>query len=647
MTTDVKNYDGSAIQVLEGLEAVRKRPGMYIGSTDKNGLHHLVYEIFDNSVDEVLNGHGDVIEVSILKGNGIRVRDFGRGMPVDMHEMGKSTPEVLFTVLHAGGKFGQGGYKTTGGLHGVGASVVNALSSSLEATIKRDGKVHNIKFENGGHTVQELTVVGKCPKKETGTEVVFFPDGEIFSTLEYSFETLADRLRETAFLNKSVKIILRDERKEEVRETEFFYEGGIADFVDYLNTDKTRVSPIEYLEGVAEETGVEIEIGFQWNDTYSENILSFVNNVRTKDGGTHETGFKTAITKALNEVAREKNLLKKNDKNLEGSDVREGFVGIVSVRVPEEILEFEGQTKSKLGTNVVRSNVEQFFFERVKHFLLTNPKVSDFIINKAIKAQQVREEAKKARDKARDKTTKRTKDLLSGKLTDATSKKRELCELFLVEGDSAGGSAKKARDRELQAILSLRGKVLNTQGFTPSKLAERNNQEINTIKHAIGTGDGHEFSIEDSRYGKIIIMTDADVDGSHIQVLLITYFKTFMYPLIENGYLYIAVPPLYAVTTKVKNKNVTKYAWTDLERDRIIKNLKGAKYELTRFKGLGEMNDTQLWETTMNPENRKLIKVEINNTVEADKIFETLMGANSEERKIWIEENVNFDSLEE
>lgn len=646
MTTE-KNYDSSAIQVLEGLEAVRKRPGMYIGSTDKNGLHHLVYEIFDNSVDEVINGHGDVIEVTILEGDGIKVKDYGRGMPVGMHEMGKSTPEILFTVLHAGGKFGQGGYKTTGGLHGVGASVVNALSRKLEARIQRDGKVYEIKFENGGKIVQELKEVGKCPKKETGTEVIFYPDGEIFSTLTYSFETLASRLRETAFLNKKVKIVLKDERKEEVREEVFFYEGGIADFVDYLNTDKVRVSPIEYLEGVAEDSGVEIEIGFQWNDGYSEHILSFVNNVRTKDGGTHETGFKSAITKAINEVAKERGILRKGDKNLEGSDVREGFVGIVSVRVPEEILEFEGQTKSKLGTNVVRSNVEQFFLERVKHFLLTNPKVSDYLITKAIKARQVREEAKKARDKARDKTSKKRGSLLNGKLTDATSKKRDQCELFIVEGDSAGGSAKKARNRVTQAILPLRGKVFNTQGLTASKLQSQDNKEINTLKHCIGTGDGYEFDIKDARYGKIIIMTDADVDGSHIQLLLLTYFKKFMPQLISNGMLYIAMPPLYAVKTKLKTKTKVQYAWSDFERDKIIKGLKGAKYEITRYKGLGEMNADELRDTTMNVETRKLLRVEINDVVEADKIFDILMGDEAQLRKEWIAENVQFDVISE
>lgn len=642
MSTEQINYDGSAIQVLEGLEAVRKRPGMYIGSTDKNGLHHLVYEILDNSVDEVLNGHGREIYVTILKGNGIKVTDFGRGMPVDMHPTGMPTPQVLFTVLHAGGKFGQGGYKTTGGLHGVGASVVNALSVSLKATIKREGKIHEISFKNGGNLDKELTVVGKCPKNETGTEVTFFPDGDIFSTLNYSFDTLADRLRETAFLNKGVKIVLRDERKETLKEVEFKFDGGIADFVDYLNTGKTRISPIEYLEGIA-DNGVSIEIGLQWNDTYSENILSFVNNVRTKDGGTHETGFKTALTKAVNDVGRERGILKKTDKNLEGGDIREGFVGIVSVLVPEEILEFEGQTKSKLGTNIVRSNVEAFFLEKMKHFLLTNPKVAEFIIDKAIKAQQVREDAKKARDKSRDKTRKNSGNILSGKLTDASSKKRIDCELYLVEGDSAGGTAKSARDRLTQAILALRGKVLNTQGLSPSALANSNNLELNTIKHSIGTGDGHEFSIDDIRYGKVIIMTDADVDGSHIQVLLLTYFYNFMRPLIDKGMLYLAVPPLYAVR---KDKEV-HYAWTELERNQIIKKIGAANVQITRFKGLGEMNADQLWETTMSPENRKLIRVEVNNNVASDELFDTLMGDKAEHRKQWIMDNVEFVLEEE
>lgn len=638
--TAEQTYTGSSIEVLEGLQAVRKRPGMYIGSTDKNGLHHLVYEIFDNSVDEVINGHGDTIEVTILKGNGIRVKDYGRGMPVDKHKTGKSTPEVLFTVLHAGGKFGQGGYKTTGGLHGVGASVVNALSTSLTAVIQRDGKVHEIKFENGGNTVQELTVVGKCKKGETGTEVTFYPDPNIFSVTKYSYDTLAERLKETAFLNKNVRIVLRDERKSDVREEEFLFTGGIADFVAYLNSDKTVISPVEYEEGSLAE-GVEVEVGYQWNDTYSENILSYVNNVRTRDGGTHETGFKTALTKAVNEVGRERDLIKKRDKNLEGGDIREGFTGVISVKVPEEILEFEGQTKSKLGTNVVRSVVENFVMERVKRFLHENPKVTEAMVKKALNAQKVREDAKKARDTAR-KTQKKQGNTLLGKLTDARSKKRELCELYLVEGDSAGGTAKQARDKKTQAILPLRGKITNVNGLSYTAILSKNNAEINTIEASIGAGSGPLFDPDKMRYGKVVIMTDADVDGSHIQTLLIELFRVYMPGLIEGGKLYIAVPPLYAVSKKGQE---IRYAWDSLELERIVKEV-GSDAFITRFKGLGEMNADQLASTTMAVETRKLLRVVINDTVSTERLMDILMGDDTEIRRQWINENVDF-SLEE
>lgn len=646
MTQNNTGYTADSINVLEGLEAVRKRPGMYIGSTDSRGLHHMVYEIFDNSVDEAINGHGNKIEVTITAEDGIRVKDYGRGMPVDEHSDGKSAVEILFTVLHAGGKFGQGGYKTTGGLHGVGASVVNALSKELEATVRRDGKVHNIKFADGGKTVQELTVIGECDKDDTGTEVYFLPDPEIFSQTKYKAETLATRLRETAFLNKGLEIVLRDERKDEVEEEVFMYEGGIADFVEYLNTDKNVVSPVEYMQGVpSEDIGIEVEIGLQWNDGYQENVLSFVNNVRTRDGGTHETGFRTALTKAVNEVGREREILKKRDKNLEGGDIREGLVGIVSVKVPEEILEFEGQTKSKLGTNIARRVVETFFFDRMKHFLNENPKVAEELIEKAKKAQNVREEAKKAREKARTGKKVKRGSILSGKLTDATSRKRETCELFIVEGDSAGGTAKSARERTTQAILPLRGKVLNTEQATYSQVMK--NREIVTITESIGAGFGQTFDVEESRYGKVIIMTDADVDGSHIQVLLVTLFKEYMRDLINKGMLYIAVPPLFAVVPKKKELGETHYAWSNTELQRVLESVDRSQYEVTRFKGLGEMNEDQLWDTTMNPENRKLIQVVVNDEVESAKIFDTLMGKNAEERKHWIEENVEFNGVEE
>lgn len=626
------SYDEGSIHILEGLDAVRKRPGMYIGSTDRRGLHHLVFEIMDNSVDEALSGYGREIEVALVEGDGIRVRDYGRGVPTGSHESGKSTPEIIFTVLHAGGKFGQGGYKSSGGLHGVGASVVNALSKSVKVRIFRDKKEHLIEFENGGKVKTPLKVVGKT--KEQGTEVTFYPDAEVFSVTKYNFDSISERLRETAFLMKGMKIVLKDERIGLEKEEIFCYEDGLADFVKYINQDKTSISPVQFYAG---ENGViEIDIGMQWNDSYSETVLSFVNNVRTKDGGTHETGFKTALTRAVNDVAKERGLLKKTSPNLEGGDIREGFVGIISVRIPEDILQFEGQTKSKLGTSEARSLVDNFFYDRVKRYMVENPSVSDHLINKALKAQQVREEAKKARDKARNNTKGKKKNILSGKLTDASGKKREDCELYLVEGDSAGGSAKQGRDRSTQAILALRGKVLNTEGQSVS-FAEKN-LEINTIVAAIGAGIGYDFNVKDMRYGKVIIMTDADIDGLHIQTLLLTFFYRHMTKLVEDGRLYLAKPPLFKVTKGTE----FRYLWTQNELRTLLSEWKDG-YEVQRYKGLGEMNAEQLYETTMCKANRILTQVELTDVVLADKVFDTLMGDDSDKRKLWLTENVDFE----
>jgi topoisomerase IV subunit B len=628
------NYNEDAIQVLEGLEAVRKRPGMYIGSTDSRGLHHLVYEIVDNSVDEALAGYGDHIIVKIHKDNSISVADKGRGMPTGMHKLGKPTPEVIFTVLHAGGKFGQGGYKTSGGLHGVGASVVNALSEWLTVTIKRDGCVYQQKFENGGKPVTTLEKIGTT--KQTGTTVHFKPDSSIFSTTVFNYETLSERLRESAFLLKGLKIELIDERHDQ--HDVFCYENGIQAFVEYINEEKDVLHPVVFFEG--EQNGIEVEFAFQFNDGYSENVLSFVNNVRTKDGGTHEAGAKTAMTRVFNEYARKNGFLKEKDKNLEGSDIREGLAAIVSVRIPEGLLQFEGQTKGKLGTSEARSAVDAVVSENLAYFLEENPDISSMLIKKAIRAFQAREAARKAREEARSgKKKKKSEAILSGKLTPAQSRNPQKNELFLVEGDSAGGSAKQGRDRRFQAVLPLRGKVINTE---KAKLADIfKNDEINTIIHAIGAGVGADFSLEDVNYDKVIIMTDADTDGAHIQVLLLTFFYRYMRPLIEAGKVYIALPPLYKVSKGTGKNAIIEYAWTDEELKEVIKKV-GKGYTIQRYKGLGEMNADQLWETTMNPETRTLIRVRIDDAARAERRVTTLMGDKVEPRRRWIENNVAF-----
>ncbi len=627
-------YDEKSIKILEGLEAVRKRPGMYIGSTDKRGLHHLVWEIVDNSIDEIINGFGDKITITIHKDQSISIEDNGRGVPVGKHESGMTTPEVIYTKLHAGGKFESGGYKVSGGLHGVGASVVNALSSKMEITIKREGYNHFISFKNGGKLDEPLKKLNTT--NQTGTKVRFIPDDTIFSTTTFSYTDICERMQETAFLIDDLTIEIIDEEDE--KRSVFNYKNGITAFVEYLNEGKEKLHKTINFKGTKED--ININIAIQYTDDYHDNIISFVNNVKTNDGGSHEIGFKSALTRVFNEYAKDNNLFKNKEKSFEGNDTREGITAILSLQIKENILQFEGQTKSKLGTPIARSAVESFLYENLKYFLTENRAVANEILKKIIKSKEVREASRKARDEARGNNKTKKEQILSGKLTPAQTKNPKINELYLVEGDSAGGSAKQGRDRKFQAILPLRGKVINTE---KAKLEDvMKNEEIATIIYTIGAGVGSDFDIKDVNYDKVIIMTDADDDGAHIQILLLTFFYRYMKPLIESGKLYIAMPPLYKLTSGKE----MHYAWTEEERQEIIKKMNKENINIQRYKGLGEMNADQLWETTMNPETRNLIKININDASIVEKRVSVLMGDNVQPRKEWIEENIIF-SLED
>lgn len=623
------DYGANQIQILEGLEAVRKRPGMYIGSTSARGLHHLVYEVVDNSIDEALAGYCTHIEVTIHKDNSITVTDNGRGIPVDMHESGKPAVEVVLTVLHAGGKFGGSGYKVSGGLHGVGVSVVNALSTSMDVKVKRDGKVYEISFEKGV-TKEPLHVIGETA--ETGTYVHFVPDAEIFDETVYDYDTLRHRLRELSFLNRGITIILTDERPEEVRQETFYFEGGISSFVEHLNRNKEVINPEPvYFNGTKDTTVVEIAL--QYNTSYSENIYSFVNNINTEEGGTHLAGFKSALTRAANDFARRQGIIKNNEDNLVGEDIREGLTCVISIKLREP--QFEGQTKTKLGNSEVRGIVDSIVSEGLSEYFEENPVISKKIIEKSIMASRAREAARKARELTRRKNALEVSSL-PGKLADCSVKDPEQAEIYLVEGDSAGGSAKQGRDRRFQAILPLRGKILNVEKARLDKIL--NNEEIRTMITAFGSGIGSEFDITKRRYGKIIIMTDADVDGAHIRTLLLTFFYRYMRPLIENGHVYIAQPPLY----QIRKGRSHWYTYSDEELAQKLDEIGREGITVQRYKGLGEMNPEQLWETTMDPEKRTVLQVHLREAEEADSIFTILMGDKVEPRRRFIEEHANL-----
>ena len=656
LQNNIKEYNAEQIQVLEGLDPVRKRPGMYIGSTGSRGLHQIVYEVVDNSIDEALAGYCDTINVTIKEDNSIEVIDNGRGIPVDIHpQTGKSTIETVLTVLHAGGKFGGGGYKVSGGLHGVGVSVVNALSESLEVWVKRNGNVYYQKYERG-NPLKDVEVIGNTT--ETGTVIVFKPDNKVFDEIDYKYETLEHRLRELAFLNKGVKISLKDERKDQdtdedmdedidigledekeektskkQKETIFHYSGGIKEFVSHLNKKRTNIhDEIIYFE--RERDGNIIEVAMQYTDAYTENIISFANNINTQEGGTHLSGFRAALTRIFNEYSRKNGFLKEKDQNFVGEDIREGLTAVISIKLYEP--QFEGQTKTKLGNSEIRGITESIVSENLEVFLEENPNEAKIIVEKSLRSQRAREAAKKARELTRRKGLLESM-ALPGKLADCSEKDPALSEIYLVEGDSAGGSAKQGRDRITQAILPLRGKILNVEKTRLDRIL--NSDEIRAMITAFGTGIGEEFDIEKLRYHKIVIMTDADVDGAHIRTLLLTFFFRYMKPLVETGHIFAAQPPLY----RVKRGRAEYYAYSDKELDKILEELgRGTKVDIQRYKGLGEMNPEQLWDTTMNPEKRTLLQITIDDAAEADEIFITLMGDKVEPRREFIEENAKY-----
>ncbi|MBA4551164.1 DNA topoisomerase (ATP-hydrolyzing) subunit B [Thermoactinomyces vulgaris] len=636
MSIQQTNYDETQIQVLEGLEAVRRRPGMYIGSTSSRGLHHLVWEVVDNSIDEALAGRCDTIQVIVNEDNSVTVIDNGSGIPVGIHpKMGRPAVEVVMTVLHAGGKFGGDGYKFSGGLHGVGVSVVNALSIWLSVEVKRDGKIYHQRYQRGVPDA-DLEVIGET--EETGTKITFKPDPEIFTeTTEFDFNILQNRLRELAFLNGGVKIILKDLRGEEEKEVVFQFEGGIRSFVEHLDRNREVLNqPPVYIQG--ERDSILIEIALQYNDSFTSNIYSYANNIHTHEGGTHEAGFKSALTRVINDYARRNNLLKDNDSNLTGDDVREGLTAIISVKIMDP--QFEGQTKTKLGNSEARSATEQLFADHFQTYLDEHPAEAKKIINKAVMASRARQAARKARELTRRKNALEV-SALPGKLADCTSRSAQDSELFIVEGDSAGGTAKQGRDRMFQAILPLKGKIINVEKARLDRALS--NDEIRTIITALGTGIGDDFNIEKARYHKIIIMTDADVDGAHIRTLLLTFFYRYMRPLIEHGYVYIAQPPLYKITQGKK----IRYAFNDKMKDEIVAELQGkGKIEIQRYKGLGEMNATQLWETTMDPESRTLLRVSLQDAMDADEVFEMLMGDRVAPRREFIKEYAQQANLD-